>query len=287
MSARFQNRHREAAIPRAIRLVLSSTILLTLAAAPVAGQRIHGRVIERGVEPASVFGRVVDAESGRALVSATVRLGDRVVATDARGWFELRGVTAGNHAVSVEMLGYAARVDSVTIEEGVAYDVEVRLSRQPIELAPIAVTVRSPRLESAGYYERISSGLSPRVITAADFERRGATAITDLFHDVPGVRVVRIGTGSRVVRMMHNAPDGLPAFSARSLPGCEPALYIDGQIRRDQIPRSPTPPRAAVWVLDWDDLSPLVIEAIEVYRGAATPVEYPHPCGVVLVWTRR
>jgi hypothetical protein len=119
------------------------------------------------------------------------------------------------------------------------------------------------------------------VITAADIERRGWDKMSDLFHSVPGARVVQFGFSRRIVRMMGGVSSGL-RVSERSLPGCEPALYIDGQIRRDQISNDPD----VVWVLDWDVLAPLAIEAIEVFSGANNPVEYPHPCGVVLIWTR-
>jgi hypothetical protein len=41
-------------------------------------------------------------------------------------------------------------------------------------------------------------------------------------------------------------------------------------------------------VLDFNLLSPDVIEAIEVYVGASTPVQFRNEtgCGVLLIWTR-
>jgi len=45
-------------------------------------------------------------------------------------------------------------------------------------------------------------------------------------------------------------------------------------------------------MVDWnlDRVSPQEVEAIEVYHGVSTPIEYTSmfsTCGVVLIWTRR
>jgi hypothetical protein len=61
---------------------------------------------------------------------------------------------------------------------------------------------------------------------------------------------------------------------------CRVRLYLDGMAMHD-------------WDLEF--LRPDDLEAIEIYQGASTPVEYQHlrdpdgvyPCGVVLIWTRR
>jgi hypothetical protein len=56
-------------------------------------------------------------------------------------------VPEGRFEVAVEMLGDKSRADSITIQEGRTHDLEVRLSTKPIELPPVAVTVRSGWLE--------------------------------------------------------------------------------------------------------------------------------------------
>ena len=41
---------------------------------------------------------------------------------------------------------------------------------------------------------------------------------------------------------------------------------------------------------DLDNMDPESLEAVEVYRGIATPIQYQmglNSCGVVLLWTRR
>lgn len=237
--------------------------------------------------PARLVGQVFDQETRQPIVGASIRVLNKHTPTDASGRFEIDGLPGGVLAVVSEMLGYRTRHDTVALNAGATHELEIALSRAPIELAPVAVTVRSEWLEQNGFYERLRSGLSPRAVTASDIERRGSTVLTDVFSQLAGVRVMRIPGGGRVVRMMHEAPDGFPVLARRALPGCEPALFIDGAPYRDQIPTSPSVPGSAVRVLDWDAVSPLVVEAVEVYRGSAAPVQYQDTCGVVLVWIRR
>jgi hypothetical protein len=88
-----------------------------------------------------------------------------------------------------------------------------------------------------------------------------------------------------MVRMNHTATDAVPAFEQRRvLPGCEPALFIDGARYKD---RAPVGPAEQEYIDDWNILAPLTIEAVEIYTGAAAPIEFQHPCGVILIWTRR
>jgi hypothetical protein len=66
------------------------------------------------------------------------------------------------------------------------------------------------------------------------------------------------------------------------LPGCEPALFIDGRRYQDRLTASPE----GLTIDDWDVITTLAVEAIEVYTHNSPP-EYSHPCGAVLIWTRR
>jgi hypothetical protein len=236
-----------------------------------------------------LIGRVVDHDNREGLAGATVRLANGSAAvTDKRGWFLLTNVLEGRLGVAVELLGYQVRQDTITIQPGNTHDIEIRLSKKPIQLPPLAVTVRSRWLEENGFYARRMSGLSTRVITAADLERRNRTTLTDVFHEVPSIRVVTVGSGSstvkRVVRFMSSAGDPTaPALGNRSqIPGCEPALFIDGVRYRDRLT-----PEATGVIDSWDMISPLIIEAIEIYKGGAAPMNFNDNCGTVLIWTKR
>jgi len=234
--------------------------------------------------PARVIGRVVDHRSGEGLVGATVRIGSAVHATDRRGFFAASLSGEGVQVFSVEMLGYATRTDSIHVEPGRTYDLDIRLSTQPVKLPPVIATARSNWLELNRFYERKTSGLSPHIITAADMEKRNPTNLTDVLRNVPGMKLVLPGDGRRVMRMNRTSgdADGPVLMRRGTLQGCEPAVFVDGRRYQDLL----MPDAVGRTIKDSDFLAPLTIEAIEVYTKT-TPQQYSHPCGTVLIWTRR
>lgn len=247
--------------------------------------------------PGSLIGRVLSADADRPLTGVSVALIDTVVMTDGRGMFTIAPVRAGTHAIRFEMPGYQLRVDTVTITAGHTNEISVTLSQQPVQLPPLLVTVRSPRLEASGFYDRrFHSGLSGRFMDRAAIERSNATNITDLFRDVSGARQVN-GFSRRLIQFAREAsrgtqpallparqlPDAFENWLVR-LPGCQPAVYIDGRPHYDRMISG-----YGNYVDDFNVLSPMVIEGLEVYVGASTPTEFRsnNGCGVVLIWTRR
>jgi hypothetical protein len=88
------------------------------------------------------------------------------------------------------------------------------------------------------------------------------------------------------VRLNRGQGSDIPVFDPRQafvFAGCEPDLYIDGQLFRERIPRDATEQK----VTGWDVIAPEQIEGVEVYNGANAPLQYQSNCGVVLIWTRR
>ena len=232
--------------------------------------------------PGRVVGRVLGPDGKDPIPGVTIRLGDVNALSDRRGQFSIASARAGRQVIQFEMLGYQTRVDTVEVLAAFTIDLVVRLSTKPIELPPVSVTVRSRWLEENGFYDRISSGLKPVIINAADIERKHKTQLTEVFNEVSGAKILMLG-GRRIVRFMHSAGDtDGPAMSGRKIAGCEPALYIDGRPYKDR-----SMPVNGVTIDDWNMISPLIVEAIEVYKGSAAPVQYTDNCGVVLIWTKR
>jgi hypothetical protein len=244
----------------------------------VAQQRTAG-------DPGRIHGRVLDHETGRAIegVQVSVR-GTQVTAiSNARGVFTLAAVPPGEQVLAAEHIGYGDREQTVAVGAGDVLDIELRLATRPIELPPIAVETRSRWLAVQGYYDRRDGGLSGRFITRADIAERSEPELSRLLSDVPGARIHFLGAGKRHLRFNRQATDGLSsALSVGGLDGCEPQIYLDG-IRYNGTSASAIP---GVRVDDIDFLATVEIEAIEVYVGNPPP-QYSHPCGVVLVWTRR
>ncbi|HEX6749490.1 MAG TPA: TonB-dependent receptor [Longimicrobium sp.] len=95
-----------------------------------------------------VAGRVLDAQTGRALPAARVAVqGTQAAAsTGVDGRYLLRGVPAGEQALVVTLLGYAPKtVTGVRVAAGGAAGVDVTLSAQGIRLGGITATATRER----------------------------------------------------------------------------------------------------------------------------------------------
>lgn len=227
-------------------------------------------------QTASLIGRVLKPQRELPLEGATVRLepGAHQAVTDARGRFTFNGLTTGGYRLIVEHIGYATRNDSIDLSQARVHDVDVRMHEEALRLQPIVVIARSDYLSRVGFYDRRLEGLSGHFITRIDIERQGPIELTDLFRSMPGTVLRSSQLGKRQIRFNRVGGQG-----GMGPDGCLPDMYLDGFI----VGGSPGASR-----LDNHDIvPPREIEALEVYMGAATPLQYRNPCGVILVWTRK
>lgn len=233
----------------------SSTVHRVDLALPPTAQGTDGRLL----------GRIVDVGSGAGIALAEVAVAGTSLrrVTDANGHFAFDSVPAGVHEIRVAQLGYARRDVGVAVAPDRAHGVEIPLARQPIELDPVVVSVRSSRwYGNMRAFQRRMLTASGAFFARSEIERLQPTRLVDLLRRVPGVRIVRNGAGPPSVRMRGRR--------------CDPDLVIDRVRRRDHA------------VLE--QLRGVDLEAVEVYRSAAEdPGEFTRPsdCGAILVWTRR
>lgn len=151
----------------------------------------------------------------------------------------------------------------MVVQPGRTVEVEAAISTRPIELDPIeVVAVRSRYLEQSGFYERATTTWGSQ-FTRDEFEEIDPVAVSDVFYRVPGIAVATGPYGKQAVSRRRSGFGG---------GNCVLQTYLDG---------------VAVSDFDIDILAPEHIEAIEVYQGLATPIQYRSGCGVVLIWTRR
>jgi len=227
-------------------------------------------------ERGRLLGRVFDRSSGRAIAGAEVSLHrtDQMAVARNDGRFALGDVPSGQYVMQTRMLGYASRTDTVTIPPGLVIEAEIALTNQPIALDPITVNVHSRWLDSNGFFERRMSGLKGAFYTRRDIEEKKPATFTDLLRDIPAVNMVSDEVGKMAVRFRRVTTIVGPDAADEGNRGCTPAVYYDG------IPLN----------TGFDRLHNIhvpFIDGVEVYVGAATPIEYKHPCGVILIWTRR
>lgn len=253
---------------------------------PGAAHHAELRLLFTETTTGRLVGQVNDARSHRPVAAAAVSVTDRreVVQSNRRGYFVLSGIPVGTYELSVRHLGYAPLTHEVTVTRGHTTEVEVRLSPDPVELAPLVATAtRIRRLETQGFYERklwgelIGGGT---FFTVEDIERRNPLRVTDLIADAPGVHVQCRGTGWRCKVYSRRVSTGFGGA------GCELNVYVDGTL----VIRS----SGSRWGSNSTSLNefilPIEIGGVEVYRGAASlPAEFSgfdSRCGAIVIWTK-
>jgi hypothetical protein len=211
------------------------------------------------------------------------------VETDRNGRFEFRGLSEELLSLRAERLGYFGRSDSIRPQRARTLEVVLPLSAKVVALDPLEITVRARWLELNGFYQRREEGMKAYVIDRNMIEKRLPSMITELIDEAPGVNVLYLEPGRRTIRFNRHIPlppeagkEARYAFDRRTGlddRGCEPDLYIDGREHRNSS-------MGLSKVDNFDAVPVVAIEAVEVYVGN-TPAQFYHPCGVILIWTRR
>ena len=98
-------------------------------------------------EPVTITGVVVDHATGGPVPDALVELAGSSFSqlTDSVGAFGFTGVPPGRQIIGTSRLGYAPRVDSLTVFSNEALGLEITLATEAIVLEPIVVTGRRNR----------------------------------------------------------------------------------------------------------------------------------------------
>jgi hypothetical protein len=221
-----------------------------------------------------IVGRVTDAATGQGMPNVDVAVSGaepRNVISGSDGRFVLARLDAGPIELTFSHLGYDTRTASVVIGAGQVLEVRADLTMEPIELEPIEVRVGSRYLERSGYYRRSVQAMGTQ-FSRSDIADMHPVSMSDIILRAPGV-TTSTERGRTLVYSTRSGEqrDGAP---------CRVRLYLDGVAMHD-------------WDLEF--LRPDDLEAMEIYHGASTPIEYQHlvdpdgvyPCGVVLIWTRR
>jgi hypothetical protein len=242
-----------------------------------------------------IRGTVRDVQGGRPLEGATLRLSGLPLgtATDPEGRFTFQSVPPGEHTLTVELLGYGMREESLALEGGKLLTLDLTLAVEPIEVDPIEVSVeaRNLDLELSGFYDRRES-TSGLFITRERIEERAPLYTTDLFRGLAGIKVVGglgMGTQNAVVLAGSRALS-FSLVEEEELTGrpthCYPAVWMDGQmVHRGTAGATDEGPAFLDQLIHPDDIA-----GIEIYNSPASiPVQYNlfSACGVIVLWTRQ
>lgn len=233
-------------------------------------------------------GHVVDDVTGERIPGAEVLLLDRhnrtvaYMVTNDSGSFHFSRHQNGWYRFLVKAIGYKKTLTPVLrwmVDHAYA-ELEVRMAPHTVLLAPLEVVTLSPSLSSPvleNAVHRRTRGFGIQ-ITREDIEKRHPVSLTDMLIELPGVYAQRRGSGAgRRSIYMGRALYG-PGGGA-----CPVQIFLDGRLATRDAPGGD---------VTIDDLvSPLDVEAVEVFRGLSSiPPEFLNQyarCGVIAIWTKR
>jgi hypothetical protein len=260
--------------PGAAPCLLAGLVMLG-SAVPASAQTVHGSVVDETTNTPVALARVTALE------------GDSVVAgpitANAEGRFRLSLPGAGPYRLRVERLGYPVHTSlEFRVDAFESVEIEIRISPEPIPLAPLEVVARGPERGRDQFARRRASEdghFVDGIHIALMREARRVRLAADMVRDVEGIRVsaqgrisTTLGWGCLVVFLDH-----IPI----------PVGYSPGRFSRDWPPR-----QASIDLNDAVDYR--TIRGVEVYRSLD---EVPQElrvgirwqdvgrCGVVWFWT--
>jgi hypothetical protein len=191
--------------------------------------------------------------------------------TTASGIFSLKGLPPGTQTVEVTALGYEPGRMAVDLRPGRTGRAELVLGKAVQRLPSLEVVGKlGAGNDLSTFMDRARRG-NGYFITQDDIEKRGSVTFEDVMRGVPGMQVVPVGQGYRIISSRG------PADAQGD---CPPQYFLDGApFYVDLNDDSPFP------------VSPVEIMAIEVYSGpASVPAEFQRSlngCGVIAIWTKR
>lgn len=187
-----------------------------------------------------------------------------VVTTDSLGRYRMLNVPLGPQVVEVRRVGYMPRQFSVNVRPGENRAMNLHLT--PI-VALDSIRVVARRTVYREFESRAKAASFGRFLRAEDIERKRPLLTSDLVRQIPGFMVVRTSTSDLDVGVVSTR--GITSLTGPT--SCIVNIYIDG-----------VPHQGINWI------DPYSIGAMEIYTGTSTaPVQYPSPCGAILIWTKR
>jgi len=223
---------------------------------PAAAQRHTG----------AITGRLVDHESHAPIRGAHIALLGtlRGFGSDSEGRFTRDSLGAGNYVLQVRAIGYTGQSWVVQLAEGEVRSDVFELERLPVQLDPVTVERRlSFSEERRRELERRRASGRGYFITEDQIVRAKPHALSDLFRNVPGVRLGCRGSSNCAIRM------------TRAPRECRPDFVLDG---------FPATNSTSL------DMATVGIIGIEVYRTLTeTPTEFlktDNHCGTIVIWTQ-
>jgi TonB-linked SusC/RagA family outer membrane protein len=225
----------------------------------------------------SVTGLVSNEASGRPLGSAQVFIQGTGLGgiTSANGRYLIANVPVGTHTLRVQLIGFSAAEQQVTVTEGQAVTVNLTLSEEALALDEIVVT------GTAGQARQREVGNQIAQVKTADVLEPVKDVASLLQGRTAGSRIA-VGAGG-----VASGPDIRLRGNVSSALSNQPLIYIDGQ--RMQSEPITTAGGAETPYSPLNDLNPDDIDRIEIVKGPAATTLYgtEAAAGVIQIFTKR
>ena len=248
---------------------------VVVSAANQRGDSLAPPPVRRRVGEGRVSGVVVTAVEGKPIPDALVRIveGPETRANE-RGEWTLTGAPLGTRMLEVRSVGYyptRAAVDVVT--SGPSVRTALATMKDVLDTVRV-VASRLANQNMVEFNERRRSG-DGRYLTAEDVQRRRPIVTSDLFKNMPGLRLERGELGDTQLVMRGTFAET-----------CAPNVYIDGRFMKGL---------SADDVDGW--VKPNEIAGVEIYTGPHVPPQFSpglaggsadgaESCGSIVIWTK-
>jgi TonB-dependent SusC/RagA subfamily outer membrane receptor len=241
------------------------------------GDALGIRVTEATPIVGSLTGLVTDAGSGRPLSAAQVFIDGTGLGglTNASGRYLIINVPAGTHTLRVELIGYTAAAQEVTVTDDQATTADFGLNEEVIDFDEIVVT------GTAGQARRREVGNAIEQINIAEVAEPVNDVGALLQARVPGARI-QFGSGNSGsgvdIRLRGNVSTALSN---------QPIIYIDGMRAKSEPTSSENGAEDPYSPLS--DINPDDIDRIEVIKGPAATTLYgtEAAAGVIQIFTKQ
>lgn len=212
----------------------------------------------------------VRTAAGQPVFSAMIEIGVASTRTDSLGNFTIRATRRDSLTITIKRLGFTPVSILLGPAELVGDTLLVLMNENAQMIEGVMVKARDLRssLGFGSFEDRRAQGLG-LYVTRQEITDRNTLRLSDVLRGQRGVYLLRLSAGSYGVRFS--------SFQSRR--NCAPELWIDGQRARG---------------MEIDDIPANTVEAIELYRSAATtPFQFTvadgastQRCGTVVIWTR-
>ena len=259
---------------------------------------------QQSPQPAAILGRVLTQAAGPLSQTEVGIVGTPfAIFTDSLGRFHLRGLDPGSAVLRVRRIGFEAQFIQVELLAGVTRVTEIMLAPGYQRLPDLEVVARdakpieyAPTTKYDEFFRRRLTHAGT-FLTRSEIRRQAPGRTVDLLRSVPGSRV----------RYRYLGPGGTEVDFSRCGSG-HVGVWVDGR----KVNWQPEHQLAESMDLTFstalinpegfdvarrqstilaevlDEVHPLDIEMMEVYRGVGSiPAEFRDAgCGAIVIWTR-